>query len=294
MTNKPDQISLAGGLLLASGIFSLLTCLGLLLGTLCLWIPAYYGIGSAIYAIVRGSKLLGSNSYGSGVPKAAAIMQIVQIINFDLFGMGLGIAALVILNSPDIVAWLEGSVPAPAPGQGYGGYAPTPAVTPAQGGWSNPADQAAGQAAAAAAAAAAARPQAPASAPPDLWGNPTASTSTAAASAAAAAAAASTPPADPWGAPPAADPWAPPASDPWGAPAKPAAGGGYSVAPWGSEGDAAEQATAAASAAAAAGAARASRHTVVEQAIDASKPPAESPVSAGGWGGWGDEDPNKK
>jgi len=109
---KPDNVSTAGALLLAGGIFSLLVSFGLALGSLGCWVPAWaFGIPCAIYTIVKGARMLGDRAYGMGVPKGAAIVEIIQIINMDVIGMTLGIVALVMLNDADAEAYLNATRP---------------------------------------------------------------------------------------------------------------------------------------------------------------------------------------
>jgi hypothetical protein len=52
-------------------------------------------------AIIGGSRLLGEKAYQSPPPRGAAIMQIINIINFDITNLALGIISLVMLNSAE-------------------------------------------------------------------------------------------------------------------------------------------------------------------------------------------------
>jgi len=126
---KPSQINTIGALFLAGGIISVFVCLALTVGSFLIWFPAYtYGLVAAIFAIGTGARLLGNNAYGSGVPKATAIMMIVQIINCDGFSLFFGIFILTMLSQPEVTAYLTGgqalagpggqatAIPAPPPG----------------------------------------------------------------------------------------------------------------------------------------------------------------------------------
>lgn len=127
---KPSHVTTIGALFLAGGIISVFVCLTVTLSTLLIWFPAWtYGLVAAIFAIWTGARLLGKNSYGSGVPKAAAIMMIVQIINCDGISMTLGIFILTMLSNADVQAWLTGGhVQGPAGIQPSGAPAPPPGV----------------------------------------------------------------------------------------------------------------------------------------------------------------------
>ncbi len=118
---KPGNVNAAGALLLAGGIMTTLVSVGIALGTFFLWIPWIYGIIAGIYAIVKGSQLLGYNGTGPapGVPTAAAVMLIVNVLNCDMMSMTLGIVALALLNDNQTRAYLEGNTQQGAAGQHF-------------------------------------------------------------------------------------------------------------------------------------------------------------------------------
>jgi hypothetical protein len=88
---------------LVGGIMALLTCLGLAMGTMFLYIPWVYSLVLGIMAIIKGSQMLGSNPARAFTSaKTIAIMQIVNIINCDVVNLTLGIVTLVFLNDPEV------------------------------------------------------------------------------------------------------------------------------------------------------------------------------------------------
>ena len=88
---------------LVGGILALLTCFGMALGTMFIYIPWIYSLVLGIMAIMKGGQMLGSNpapAFASA--RAIAIMQIVNIINCDVVNLTLGIITLVFLNDPEV------------------------------------------------------------------------------------------------------------------------------------------------------------------------------------------------
>jgi len=133
--NKPSNVTTAGALLLAGGIWSLLFALVMTVSTCGLWFTSWtYAIAAAIVSIVNGAKLLG-DPQGKGVPKATSIMQICQILQGDFIGMTLGIIALVLLGDRETVDYLEGRVEGGHmnAGYGYGAHGAAVGHSPGQG-----------------------------------------------------------------------------------------------------------------------------------------------------------------
>lgn len=113
--DKPTDVKTAGALLLAGGIWSCIMAMTVMLASFFLCFPCYmYGFAAGIYAIVKGTALLNNDCYGAGVPRLAAMLQIGQIIDFDVVGMGLGVGALILLDDAKVKAYLEGTGPAQA------------------------------------------------------------------------------------------------------------------------------------------------------------------------------------
>jgi predicted Zn finger-like uncharacterized protein len=101
---KPGQVTAAGIMQLIGGILAIMVFLGLGAGSTglcCLWPGTYYSLVVGIMAIIGGSRLLGEKAYQSPPPRGAAIMQIINIINFDITNLALGIISLVMLNSAE-------------------------------------------------------------------------------------------------------------------------------------------------------------------------------------------------
>ena len=96
-TGPPGKVQAIGIMTLVGGILALLTCFGIALGTMFIYIPWIYSLILGIMAIMKGSQMLGSNpapAFASA--KTIAIMQIVNIINCDVINLTLGIITLVI------------------------------------------------------------------------------------------------------------------------------------------------------------------------------------------------------
>lgn len=118
--NKPSNVTTAGALLLAGGIWSLLFALVMTASTCGIWFTSWtYAIAASIIAIVNGARLLG-DCQGRGVPKATSILQILQVLQGDVIGMTLGIIALVMLSDQETKDYLEGRAPGNYMNAGYG------------------------------------------------------------------------------------------------------------------------------------------------------------------------------
>ena len=76
---KPSAVQTVGICLLIGGIFAILTSLGILASTVCLWLPGIFGLVAGILAIVKASRLMGEGAYGSGMPTTPAVMLIVNV-----------------------------------------------------------------------------------------------------------------------------------------------------------------------------------------------------------------------
>ena len=100
---KPGKLQAVAIMTLVGGILALLTCFGIALGTMFIYIPWIYSLVLGIMAIIKGSQMLGSNpapAFASA--RTIAIMQIVNIINCDMVNLTLGIITLVFLNDPEV------------------------------------------------------------------------------------------------------------------------------------------------------------------------------------------------
>jgi hypothetical protein len=107
-TGPPGKVQAIGIMTLVGGILALLTCFGIALGTMFIYIPWIYSLILGIMAIMKGSQMLGSNpapAFASA--RTIAIMQIVNIINCDVINLTLGIITLVFLNDPEVKDWLR-------------------------------------------------------------------------------------------------------------------------------------------------------------------------------------------
>jgi hypothetical protein len=71
-------------------------------------IPGIYGIVMGIMAIIKGSQLLGEKAHQEPPPKGIAIMMIINIINFDVVNLILGIICLVFMGDPEVQEYFRG------------------------------------------------------------------------------------------------------------------------------------------------------------------------------------------
>ncbi|MFL5245165.1 MAG: hypothetical protein ACJ8FY_23935 [Gemmataceae bacterium] len=118
---KPGKIQAISIMTFVGGIIALLNAVAILgytgifgiatfgFGLLCcLWPGPYYGLIMGILATMKGSKLLGDRAHFESPPKTIAIMQIINIINFDVINCVLGIITLVFLNEPETRRYFRG------------------------------------------------------------------------------------------------------------------------------------------------------------------------------------------
>jgi hypothetical protein len=108
-------MTLIGGILATLGSLSTLAYIGLVgvaslgVGLLCcLWPGPYYGLVVGIMAMIKGSQLLGQDAHRLPPPKGIAIMQIINIVNFDFPNCVMGILTLVFLNDPEVRRYYRG------------------------------------------------------------------------------------------------------------------------------------------------------------------------------------------
>ena len=102
-TGPPGKVQAIAIMTLVGGILAVLFCVGVASLTMFFYIPWIYSLVLGIMAIIKGSKMLGSNpapAFASA--KTIAIMQIVNIINCDAVNLTLGIITLVFLNDPEV------------------------------------------------------------------------------------------------------------------------------------------------------------------------------------------------
>jgi hypothetical protein len=106
---KPDKVNTAGVLCLVGGILAILVFLGVAGGSggiCCLWPGTYYSLVVGIMAIVRGSGLMGSSAHQYPLPTGIAIMMIINIINFDIVNLVLGIVVLNMCGDEEVKEYL--------------------------------------------------------------------------------------------------------------------------------------------------------------------------------------------
>jgi hypothetical protein len=102
-------MTLVGGILATLNAVTFMGVLGISsMGICCLWPGPYYGLVVGIMAIVKGSQLLGEGAPNMAAPRGIAIMQIINIINFDVPNCVMGILTLVFLNEPETARYFRG------------------------------------------------------------------------------------------------------------------------------------------------------------------------------------------
>jgi hypothetical protein len=74
----------------------------------CLWPGPYYGLTAGILAIVKGSQLLGERAQSLPAPRGTAILLIINIVNFDVVSLVLGIIVLVFCSDPEVEEFYRG------------------------------------------------------------------------------------------------------------------------------------------------------------------------------------------
>jgi hypothetical protein len=97
-------MTLVGGILAVINFLTVAAASG---GMCCLWPGLYYGLVVGILAIINGAALIGANAANETPPKAVAIMQIINIINFDVPNCVMGILTLVFLGDPEVVPFFR-------------------------------------------------------------------------------------------------------------------------------------------------------------------------------------------
>jgi len=106
---KPGKVQGIAVMVLVGGILSLLVGVGFAVSCIMLaWPGTYYAFVLGIMAIVKGSQLLGKDDYLQSPPKAIAIMMIINIVNFDVTNLVLGILVLVFLSDPEVEQYYQG------------------------------------------------------------------------------------------------------------------------------------------------------------------------------------------
>ena len=113
---RPGKVQAVSIMVLVGGIWGIVygvsLLLGLGIGTCglgCLWPGSYYSIVMGILATMKGSKLLGQQAHFEDPPRNAAILMIINIVNFDLVCLTLGILTLVFLSDPEVEDFFRGS-----------------------------------------------------------------------------------------------------------------------------------------------------------------------------------------
>ncbi len=106
---KPGKVTAVGVMMVVGGSLALLGATIMALTCfLLLWPGTYYALVMGIMAIVKGARLLAADAHRHLPPKGTAIMQIINIINFDLVNVVLGVVNLVFLSDQEVRSYLRG------------------------------------------------------------------------------------------------------------------------------------------------------------------------------------------
>lgn len=100
---KPGKVTAIGVMMLVGGILAVLHGLGWAISFVGLcWPGTYYSFVVGLMAIIKGSHLLGERAYREWPPQGIAIMQIINIVVFDVINLTMGIINLVFLSDPEV------------------------------------------------------------------------------------------------------------------------------------------------------------------------------------------------
>lgn len=105
----PGQVTVIGVMSLIGGVVAILMFFvvsGSSGGLCCLWPGTYYSMVLGVMAIVKGASLLGSSAQLQSPPFGLGVMMIINIINFDVINVVLGILVLVFSNDEDVKNYL--------------------------------------------------------------------------------------------------------------------------------------------------------------------------------------------
>jgi hypothetical protein len=108
---KPGKVQAIAIMTLIGGILAAIwAVIDFMLGfVLCItFLMAIYEVVLAVLAISKGAKLLGANAHLEAPPKATAIMQIINIVSFDVVNLVLGILILVFLSDRQVESYYQG------------------------------------------------------------------------------------------------------------------------------------------------------------------------------------------
>lgn len=118
---RPDKVQAIAIMTFVGGILGVLTGLGWIASTVifaissvgigmvcCLWPAPYYSVVFGVLAIMKDAALMGESGHFQRPPTQTAIMQIINILNFDITNVVMGIITLVFLKEPRVRAYYRG------------------------------------------------------------------------------------------------------------------------------------------------------------------------------------------
>lgn len=117
---KPGKVLAIAIMILIGGILATIYAVGLLcyIGLIgaasmgvglvcCFWPGPYYALVLGIMGIIKGSRLLGEKAHQEVAPRGLGIMMIINIVNFDVWNMVLGIIVLVFLADEEVKDYFQ-------------------------------------------------------------------------------------------------------------------------------------------------------------------------------------------
>jgi hypothetical protein len=108
---KPGKVQTISYMVLAGGIFAiawfLVECFLSIFFCFC-FIPGIYSLVIGILTTIKGVQLMGDDAYRQPIPRTAAVLLIVNAVNFDVVGVTLGILILVFSNEREVQDYFQG------------------------------------------------------------------------------------------------------------------------------------------------------------------------------------------
>lgn len=90
-------------MLIGGGVWAILNvvAVAIIFFPCCVWPGLWFALVWAVFAIIRGSEILGDKWY-QHKPQTLVILQIVQAVNLDVINVAMGIIGLVFLNDQSV------------------------------------------------------------------------------------------------------------------------------------------------------------------------------------------------
>lgn len=116
-TEKPGKVLAIAIMILIGGILApvyAVICFGIIVAAsmgvglvCCFWPGPYYALVLGIMGIIKGARLLGEKAHQEAAPRGLGIMMIINIVNFDVGNLVLGIIVLVFLSDEEVKDYFQ-------------------------------------------------------------------------------------------------------------------------------------------------------------------------------------------